>query len=469
MEQSAQALGVSVVVVDDTIDPSCPPESLGMRGSSLSSERLSLSRFFRLAGANILSNLMVPLAGLVDTAFLGHLDAIHHLGGVALATVIFNVVYWSFGFLRMGTTGTTAQARGRGDETDLWLILLRNGTVALGCGLVIVLFQVPIREVGFSLLQAEAEVKAAGYAFYNARIWDAPAVLLNLVLLGWFLGQEQGRRVLMLSLIGNGSNVVFNSLFIGYLGWASAGAGLGTALSQYVTMILGVALILREGGLTKLRQVAPQGWDGQALKGIFSLNRDILIRTFALVMSFALFTNLSSALGTQTLAANTLLLQVVMLSAYFIDGIAFATESFAGRYYGSGNGAELRRLLWVGGSTSVGLGLTFALAVNLFPQTLFGLLTSHDTVIATVETYVGWLLPILGLGAIAYMLDGYFLGLTAGKVLRNATLLAAGVGFFPLAILSQQVGSPHLLWLALAGLMTGRALTLLWAVPTFLR
>lgn len=412
---------------------------------------------------------MVPLAGLVDTAFLGHLDDIRHLGGVALATVIFNVLYWSFGFLRMGTTGTTAQARGRGDDTDLWLILLRNGSVALAGGLLIVLLQVPIRNLGFSLLQAEESVKAAGYAFYNARIWDAPAVLLNLVVMGWFLGREQGRRVLLLSLVGNGSNVVFNSLFIGYLGWASAGAGLGTALSQYVTLALGLVFVAREGGIAWLRQVAPQGWNRKAMGNIFSLNRDILIRTFSLVMSFALFTNVSAALGTQTLAANTLLLQVVLLSAYFIDGIAFATESFAGRYYGSGSGSELRRLLWLGGIASMGLGLTFALAFNLFPQTLFGLLTSHSDVIATVKTYVGWLLPILAMGGIAYMLDGYFLGLTAGKVLRNATLLATGIGFFPLALSAQRLGSPHGLWLALAGLMTGRALTLLWAVPASLK
>lgn len=127
----------------------------------------TLGRFLRLALANILSNLMVPLAGLIDTAFLGHLAAIHHLGGVALATVIFNMVYWSFGFLRMGTTGTTAQARGRGHEADLWLILLRHGSVALGSGILILVLQVPLREVGFSLLQGDTAVKAAGYAFYN--------------------------------------------------------------------------------------------------------------------------------------------------------------------------------------------------------------------------------------------------------------------------------------------------------------
>lgn len=424
-----------------------------------------LPSFMKLAAANIISNLMVPLAGLVDTAFLGHLDDIRYLGGVALATVIFNVVYWSFGFLRMGTTGTTAQALGRGDREELWLILLRNGAIALTFGLTILLFQAPIRELGFGLLSAELEVREAGIAFYNARIWDAPAVLLNLVLMGWFLGREKGRRVIALSAVGNGSNVVFNYIFINQLGWASAGAGLGTALSQYMTLLVGLVLLAREGGFQQLRTVLPRGWNPQAIRGLFLLNRDILVRTFALVLSFALFTNFSSALGTQTLAANTLLLQVITLSAYFIDGIAFATESFAGRYYGSGDRSNLRRLLTVGGGTSVALGLTFALAFGLFPQPLFGILTSHEDVIATVQRYVGWLFPILGLGAIAYMLDGYFLGLTAGKILRNATVLAAGAGFLPLAWVAQSMGSAHLLWLALVGLMAGRALTLSWAVP----
>ncbi len=424
-----------------------------------------LPSFLKLAAANIISNLMVPLAALVDTAFLGHLDDIRYLGGVALATVIFNVVYWSFGFLRMGTTGTTAQARGRGDVEDLWLILLRNGAIALTFGIAILLLQAPIRDLGFGLLSGEPEVLSAGMEFYNARIWDAPAVLLNLVLMGWFLGREKGRRVIALSMVGNGSNVVFNYIFINQMGLASAGAGWGTALSQYLTLILGLGLLLREGGWQNLRSVLPQGWNSQAIKGLFLLNRDILVRTFALVLSFALFTNFSAALGTQTLAANTLLLQVVTLSAYFIDGIAFATESFAGRYYGSGDRTHLRRLLTLGGVTSIALGLSFALAFVLFPKMLFGLLTIHQEVIATVQTYVGWLVPVLGLGAIAYMLDGYFLGLTAGRVLRNATVLAAGVGFLPLALVARSLASAHLLWLALAGLMAARALTLAWALP----
>jgi MATE family multidrug resistance protein len=428
-----------------------------------------LPNFLRLAGANIISNLMVPMAGLIDTAFLGHLAEIHYLAGVALATVIFNVVYWSFGFLRMGTTGLTAQARGRHNQAELWLILLRSGMMAIAFGLAILLVQVPIRDLGFALLSAEPEVKAAGYDFFNGRIWGAPAVMLNLVLMGWFLGREMGRRVILLSLVGNGSNVVLDYLFIRQFGWASAGAGWATALSQYLMATTGLMLILRAGGRQPMAAVLPQVWNLTALKGLFILNRDILIRTFALIVSFALFTSFSSTLGTQALAANTLLLQVVTLSAYFIDGIAFATESFAGRFYGSGQRHQLRRLLWCGGGTSIAIGLSFALAFVLLPQRLFGVLTSHGEVIDTVRLYVWWLVPVLGLGAIAYMLDGYFLGLTAGKILRNATVLAAGVGFLPLALVAQATENSHLLWMALAGLMAARAATLSWAVPKSLR
>lgn len=149
----------------------------------------------------------------------------------------------------------------------MWLILLRNGLIALGFGLLILMLQGPIRELGFALLTAEPAVQGAGRDFYNARIWDAPAVLINQVLLGWFLGREQGKRVILISLVGNGSNVVFNTVFIGYWGWASAGAGLGTALSQYVLLLLGLGLVGRDRGWHHLRRVWPQVWDGQALRG----------------------------------------------------------------------------------------------------------------------------------------------------------------------------------------------------------
>jgi len=422
-------------------------------------------RFWRLAIVNVISNLMVPLASLVDVAFLGHLTEIRYLAGVAIATVLFNYIYWTFGFLRMGTTGLTAQARGRGEDDVVVLTLLRNSAIALFIGVIILLLQQPLREIGFALLQADPEVLEAGRAYYNALIWGAPATLLNFVLLGWFLGREQGKQVLLLSLISKSVNIVLDYLFIVRLGQSSAGAGAATAISQVVTLAVGLFLVYRElrsrfPEKRSLKQLVAQIWELSALKKIFSLNQDILIRTLALVSTFAVFTNLSAVMGTKVLAGNTLLLQVVTLAAYFIDGIAFATESIAGNLQGKGAKAQLLPLVKLAGSTSLIAGLSFAAVFTLFPQALFGLLTSHEDVIAQISNYLWWLFPILGFGSIAYMLDGYFLGLTAGKILRKSTLIAALVGFAPMAIAAWYWQINHLLWLALALFMVTRSITL---------
>ena len=421
-------------------------------------------RFWRLAIVNVISNLMVPLASLVDIAFLGHLTEIRHLAGVAIATVLFNYIYWTFGFLRMGTTGLTAQARGRGDDNVVILTLLRNSAISLAIGIIILLLQQPLREIGFALLQADPEVIEAGRAYYNALIWGAPATLLNFVVLGWFLGREQAKQVLLISFVSKGVNIVLDYLFIVRLGQSSAGAGAATAISQVVTLIVGLLLVYREFQSREqqrsLKQLMKRLWELSALKKIFILNQDILIRTLALVSTFAVFTNLSAVMGTKVLAGNTLLLQVVTLAAYFIDGIAFATESIAGNLQGQGAKAQLLPLLKLAGSASLIAGLSFAAVFSFFPQALFGLLTNHADVIAQISNYLWWLFPILGFGSIAYMLDGYFLGLTAGKILRQSTLIAAIIGFAPVAIAAWYWQMNHLLWLALALFMATRSITL---------
>jgi MATE family multidrug resistance protein len=426
-------------------------------------------RFFRLASINILSNLMVPLAGLVDVAFLGHLTEIRHLAGVALATVLFNYIYWTFGFLRMGTTGTTAQAVGRSDQEAVLLTGLRNGLLALGLGLTILVLQLPLRELGFALLSAAPEVKSSGVAYYNTLIWGAPATLLNFVLVGWFLGRAEGGKVLVLSAVGNGANVAMDYLFIVRWGWESAGAGLATATSQYLMLLVGMIIVCRKLRLRNVQAIAGRILDPSALRAVFALNGDILVRTFALVSTFALFTNLSSVLGTVVLATNTLLLQVVTLVAYFIDGLAFATESFAGIFRGKGVSEQLTYLVQISGATSLSLGLTFALVFTLLPGPLFGLLTNHSEVIDRIDTYVLWLLPVLGFGSVAYMLDGYFLGLTEGPTLRRASVTATLVGFVPVAVVAWQFQSSQMLWLALALFMAARVVTLGMQVPRTLR
>ncbi|MBD2462603.1 MATE family efflux transporter [Oscillatoria sp. FACHB-1407] len=416
--------------------------------------------FGRLAVVNILSNLLVPLAGLIDIAFLGHLDEIRHLAGVALATVLFNYIYWTFGFLRMGTTGTTAQALGRGDRPEVWLTGLRNGLLALGLGLLILILQYPLRELGFALLSATPDVKASGMAYFNSLVWGAPATLINFVLVGWFLGQAQGSQVLLLSAVSNLTDVGLNYLLIVQWGWGSAGAGWSTALSQYAMLGVGLWLVSREMPWQQVKAIAPQIPNPAALKAAFSLNTDIMIRTFAMVTTFSVFTNLSSAFGTDVLTTNTLLLQIVTLAAYFIDGLAFATESFAGIFRGKGSHPQLMTLVWLSGSISLGLGLLFAIAPILMPLPIFRLLTKHTDILDQVSQYVGWLMPILGFGSIAYMLDGYFLGLTEGRILKTSTLMATFIGFAPLAAIAWWFNSVQLLWLALAAFMATRALTL---------
>ncbi len=417
---------------------------------------------------------MVPLAGLIDTAFLGHLEDIRYLNGVALATIIFNVIYWSFNFFRMGTTGPTAQAVGRSqlsqDEAEVWLIVVRNSLLALGVGMTVLLLKDPIAAAGFSLLQAGPEARAAAMDFYNGRILDAPAVLVNFVLLGWLLGRRKGRQVVILAVVGNFSNIFLDYWFIRLLGWGSYGAGLATALSQYLMLGVAIALIMSDGIPWRLwPQIKSQLWQPAALRDLLSLNLDIMVRTFALVISMSLFTNLSSGMGDTVLGVNTLLIQVVLMSAHFMDGMALAVESYAGSFYGQKVSGDLYWLLIIGSAGSMALGLAIALALVIWPISFFSLLTSHHSLLDQVPQYVAWLIPVLGLGGIAFTLDGYFLGLTAGRILRNATLIAAIGGFLPLALLASELHSPHLLWIALAGLMAIRVATLLQQVPLSLK
>ncbi|NEP53757.1 MAG: MATE family efflux transporter [Moorea sp. SIO3C2] len=428
-----------------------------------------LYRFWKLAIINILSNLTVPLAGLISVAFLGHLDQIRHLAGVVIATILFNFIYKSLGFLRMGTTGVTAQAVGGNDRDAMLLVGLRNGLIALILGVLILSLQYPLREIGFALLSATPDVKFSGIDYFNARIWGAPATLLNFVLIGWFLGREMSGKVLLLSIIGNCANIVCDYFTIIQWGWESTGAGLSVAVSQYVMVVVGLVLVTREIQLQELISVAKRIWNLSEITATFTLNSNLFIRTLAIIFTLSIFTNMSSALGTTILAENALILEVFMLAAYFIDGLAFATETLTGNLQGQGAKEQLVPLLRMAGGSCLLLGLNLAFLFMLFPQTLFGLLTNHTEVIESITVYIPWLLVVLGFGSIAFMLDGYYLGLAAGQTLRNSTVIALVVGFAPMAVASWQFQSVHLLWLALSFFMAGRAILLGVKLPSTLK
>lgn len=429
--------------------------------------RRERSEFRRLTALNILANVSVPLASLADTAMLGRLTDIRFLAGVALATVLFDYLYWSFGFLRMGTTGLTAVAAGRDDARELTAVLYRAVLSSLAIGGVILLASRPIAELGFHLLTGASAVEDAGRAYFEARIWGAPAVLVNFACVGWLLGKGRSGQVLVSTVVASLSNVGFNYWFIVRLDWQAFGAGLGTTLSQYLMLVVHVALISRLGSLERFDRRRVLAAD--RLWSLARLNADLLIRTFCLLTAFALFTNTSAIFGTAVLAANTILLRLLNFAAYAIDGVAFATETLAGRFLGRADRSGLISLLRLALASGIAFAAAFLVVLAVAPAPLLGLLTSHLEIVALATRHAPWLGATLLLGSVAYVLDGFFLGLTAGRTLRNAMLVSLGLAIVPFGWLALRAGSVPLLWAAMVTFMAVRVLTLGCAVPATLR
>ena len=423
-----------------------------------------LPRFLRLASVSIISNMMVPLSGIVDTAFLGHLADIRHLAGVILASILFDYLYRILKFFRNGTNAITAQAVGENDEKGIVLALLRSSLVALAIALVILILQYPIQKFGFAVLSGSPDVEVLGIDYFNARIWGAPAVLLNFVLIGWFLGREMNALVLLISVVGNGSNVVLDYLMINRWGWESMGAGLATALSQYLALLVGLVAI----GLS-IPWILPAAikdvFNWQALKASIVFKSNILIRYLAMVTAYSIFTNLSAAMGNEVLAENGLLLQIVLLSQFAINGIGLTTQSLIGNFKGKGETASMMPVLQVAILTGLIIASVFSSVAIFFPQTIFGILTSHTDISQSAIDYRDWLLPLLTCGAVAFMLEGYTVGLKEGVRLRNSALIALGLGFTPMAGIAWYFQNNHLLWLSLTLYMATLMIALGIQVP----
>ncbi|MTJ16935.1 MULTISPECIES: guanitoxin biosynthesis MATE family efflux transporter GntT [unclassified Dolichospermum] len=424
-----------------------------------------LGRFYRLASISVLANMMVPLAGLVDIAFLGHLTDIRHLAGVILATILFDYLYRVLKFMRSSTNAITAQAVGKNDDKAVVLAGLRSGLIALLVGLIIVLLQYPLQKIGFFILSGSSDIESAGVDYFYARIWGAPAVLLNFVLFGWFLGREMNWVMLLMSIVGNGSNVLLDYLMISKWGWASVGAGLATALSQYLALIVGLIWMFFTIPWQAVPAAIQELFDWVALKETFALKGNILIRFLVLVSVYSIFTNLSATMGTTVLAQNGLLLQIALLSQFTIQGVGVTMQTLTANFKSKDNTQQIIPLLIVSLVTSVVIALGFAGTSIFFPDQVFGLLTNHTEVNQEINQYTIWLLPILVITAITLMLEGYFIGLKEGATLRNTVLLSFVVGFIPLLIAAWYFHNNHLLWSTLLSYMTSNMILLGVSVP----
>ena len=421
-----------------------------------------LPRFYRLSFVAVLSNMMVPLAGLCDTAFLGHLSNIQPLAGVILASILFDYLYRILKFLRNSTNAMTAQAVGENDTKGVILAWLRSSLIAIAIAFPILILQYPIQQLGFAILSGSPAIEASGIEYFNARIWGAPAVLLNFVLIGWFLGREKNSFVLLISIVANGSNVLFDYLMIYRWGWESSGAGLATALSQYLALFVALIGVAVSINWQEIPLVIKKTWEQETLQSIISFKLNILVRFLALISAYSIFTNISAGMGTNLLTENGLLLQIALLSQFTIQGVGMTTQTLIGNFKGKGEYKKMLPLLGVSILTTLVIALGFAFSVIFFPQTIFSLLTNHTEINQGIVSYTIWLLPLLSFTAIAFMLEGYFIGLKEGVILRNASLIAFMLIFLPLTILTINVQSVHLLWFSLTSYM----LTLILVLAT---
>lgn len=427
--------------------------------------RSFLPRFYRLASVSVLSNMMVPLAGLCDTAFLGHLEDIRYLAGVILGSILFDYLYRVLKFIRSGTNAITAQAVGRDDEEGILLAILRSGLIALTIAFIILILQYPIEKIGFTLLSGSPDIELSGIDYFRARIWGAPAVLLNFAFIGWFLGREMKAAILLLSFVGNFSNIGLDYLMIYRWGWESMGAGLATAISQYLAVFVAIIFMISSIKRDKILEVFRKVLDKKELKSIIALKGNILVRFLALISAYSIFTNLSALLGTEVLAANGLLLQIALLSQFTIQGIGMTLQTLTGNFKGKGNIEQMLPLLVVSIINSLVIASSFAVIPFLFPETIFKLLTDHQEITETAIHYTLWLLPLLCLTATAFMLEGYFIGLKEGATLRNGVLTAFFLGFLPLVIIAYSWQNNHLLWSAITAYMGTLMITLFFQLP----
>lgn len=419
-----------------------------------------------LAIPNIVSNISIPLLGIVDMALMGHMGSDAYIGAIALGSLIFNFIYWGLGFLRMGTSGFTAQAYGRRDLEETIMTVSRAGFIAIIFSLLLLVLQGPIQWLSFLVLRGETEVEQLAMDYFRIRIWAAPATLGQFALLGFFLGMQNARLPMAVLVTANVINIICNFIFVMELGMGSDGVALGTVIAQYSGFLLAAFFFRKYFGRLFRYWSARATLVWTRVKEFMGVNRDIFIRTMCLVIVFSYFTARSASSDTMTdgeetiLAVNSLLMQFFMFFSFLIDGFAHAAEALTGRFIGARNRNSLFRsirLLFLWGT---GISIFFTLLYLLAGRAIFGLLTSNLEVFSNARPYFAWVILVPLVSFAAFLWDGIYIGATAGREMRNAMLLATLVIFFPAYVLLSRYMGNHGLWLAFILFMLARSISM---------
>ena len=404
-------------------------------------------RILRLAIPSIISNITVPLLGLVDVAIVGHLGAASYIGAIAVGGMLFSMIYWVFGFLRMGTSGLAAQAFGRRNLDEVSLVFVRSLGIGVALGLCLVALQVPILSVAFQWVDTTDEVRRLASLYFSICVWGAPAVLGLYSFSGWFVGMQNSRFPMYIALVQNVVNIVASLafVFIGKMG--VAGVALGTLIAQYAGFLLALLLWMVYYGRLWPRIRWAVICEAEAMQAFFKLNRDIFLRTLCLVAVTVFFTSQGAREGEVVLAVNTLLMQLFTLFSYVMDGFAYAAEALTGRYVGAQNGNGLRRLVRVLFTWGAGLAIAFTLVYALGGESFLALLTNEPSVLVASRAYFGWAVAIPVAGVAAFLWDGIFVGATLSREMLRSMWIASASFFLVYFTLHPLLGN-HALWIA---------------------
>ena len=404
-------------------------------------------RILRLAIPSIVSNITVPLLGLVDVTIVGHLGATAFIGAIAVGGLLFNILYWNFGFLRMGTSGLTSQAYGRKDPEAEVRVLVQAVSVGLISALAMLMLQYPIERLAFRLLDTSVEVEQYAVTYFRICIWGAPAVLAQYGFTGWFIGMQNSRYPMYIAIIMNVINIACSSCFVFLLGMKVEGVAWGTVVAQYSGVLMAIGLWFFN--FKDLRKYIHLRGSLQllAMRRFFAVNRDIFLRTLCLIGVTTFFTSTGARQGDVILAVNTLLMQLFTLFSYIMDGFAYAGEALSGRYVGACDLVRLRRAVRALFGWGVGLSLLFTLLYMIGGEGFLGLLTNDKVVIQTASHYFYWVLAIPLAGFAAFLWDGILIGATATRYMLWAMLVASG-SFFLIYYVFSGATNNHMLWLA---------------------
>ena len=404
-------------------------------------------RILHLAIPSIVSNITVPLLGLVDVTIVGHLGATAYIGAIAVGGLLFNILYWNFGFLRMGTSGLTSQAYGRKDKEAEIRVLVQAVSVGLFSALAMLILQYPIERLAFRLLDTSAEVEQYAVTYFRICIWGAPAVLAQYGFTGWFIGMQNSRYPMYIAIVMNVINIVCSSCFVFLFGMKVEGVALGTVVAQYSGVIMAWWLWFYNYKELRGRITFKGSLQLIAMRRFFAVNRDIFLRTLCLIGVTTFFTSTGARQGDVILAVNTLLMQLFTLFSYIMDGFAYAGEALSGRYVGACNLVQLKRAVKALFCWGVGLSLVFTLLYGIGGENFLGLLTNDTLVIETAGHYFYWVLAIPLAGFAAFLWDGILIGATATRFMLWAMLVASG-SFFVIYYCFSGATNNHTLWLA---------------------